>query len=99
GGRSMTNQVLLEIGVEELPARFIDDAEQQLKTKTIAWLDENRVHFAAVESYSTPRRLAVLIKDVADEQSTVAEEVRGPQLKIAQDENGNWSKAAIGFTK
>lgn len=95
----MSNNVLLEIGVEELPARFIDDAEKQLKENTINWLQENRVQFESVESFSTPRRLALLIKNVAGKQSTITEEVRGPQLKIAQDEDGNWTKAAVGFTK
>lgn len=95
----MTNHVLLEIGVEELPARFIDDAEKQLKEKTVAWLQENRIEFKSVESFSTPRRLALRINDIASEQTTVTEEVRGPQLKNAQDHDGNWTKAAIGFTK
>lgn len=95
----MSNHVLLEIGVEELPARFIDDAEKQLKENTVKWLQESRIEFESVESFSTPRRLAILIKNIAEEQTTITEEVRGPQLKIAQDEEGNWTKAAVGFTK
>jgi len=95
----MTNHVLLEIGVEELPARFIDDAEKQLKEKTISWLKEKHIDFESITSFSTPRRLALLIQNIADEQTTITEEVRGPQMKIAKDADGNWTKAAIGFTK
>lgn len=95
----MSNHVLLEIGLEELPARFIDDAERQLKDKTTAWLDELHITYQTVQSFSTPRRLAILIKDIATYQTTITEEVRGPQLKIAKDESGDWTKAAIGFSK
>ena len=95
----MTHQVLLEIGVEELPARFIDDAEKQLKENTLKWLQEKHIVFESVESFSTPRRLALLIRDIAKEQTTITEEVRGPQIKIAKDEDGNWTKAAEGFTR
>lgn len=95
----MSNNVLFEIGLEELPARFIDDAENQLYKKTNDWLKELRIDFATITSFSTPRRLAVLIKGIAAEQTNIQEEVRGPSEKIAIDEQGEWSKAAIGFTK
>src|SRR5690606_36297820 len=95
----MSNHVLFEIGVEELPARFIDHAEKQHKDKTKKWLQNNRLEYKKVKTFSTPRRLAVQIHDLAKEQTTITEEVRGPQEKIAKDENGNWTKAAIGFTK
>lgn len=95
----MSNQVLLEIGLEELPARFIDQAEKQLLDKTTTWLQDLHIEFEAIESFSTPRRLAVLIKGIAAEQKTITEKIRGPQTKIAKDEDGNWSKAAIGFSK
>ncbi|WP_430785206.1 glycine--tRNA ligase subunit beta [Virgibacillus flavescens] len=95
----MSNDVLFEIGLEELPARFIDDAENQLKNKTEKWLQDLRLSFHAIESFSTPRRIAVLIKGIADSQQTIDEEAKGPAMKIAQDQDGSWTKAAIGFTK
>lgn len=95
----MARDVLIEIGLEELPARFIDDAELQLYTKTKQWLEDNRVSSDNVISYSTPRRLAVLVKNMAEKQSSIEEDVKGPALKIAKDEEGNWTKAAQGFTK
>ncbi|MFD1335444.1 glycine--tRNA ligase subunit beta [Oceanobacillus iheyensis] len=95
----MARDVLIEIGLEELPARFIDDAELQLYTKTKQWLEENRISSENVISYSTPRRLAVFVKNMAEKQSSIEEDVKGPALKIAKDEDGNWTKAAQGFTK
>ncbi|MFZ3578636.1 glycine--tRNA ligase subunit beta [Virgibacillus sp. DJP39] len=95
----MAKDVLVEIGLEELPARFIDDAELQFKQLTEQWLTELRLSFDLVESFSTPRRLAIIINGCAESQETIEEEVKGPALKIAQDQEGNWSKAAIGFTK
>src|SRR5699024_12184538 len=93
------NNVLFEIGVEELPAMFIDDAVKQLLEKTEHWLNDQRLTYDTVEPFATPRRLAILIKDIAGDQLPLAEEVRGPAKVIAQDEAGNWTKAAIGFTK
>src|SRR5690625_4183840 len=95
----MSNNVLFEIGIEELPARFIDGAENQLYEKTSQWLKDLRIDFDAIRSYSTPRRLAVLVKGIAAEQTTIQEEVRGPSEKIAKDDQEEWSKAAIGFAK
>lgn len=95
----MSNHVLLEIGMEELPARFIDQAEKQLFNKTTTWLEDMHIEYGQVITFSTPRRLAVLVKEIAAEQTTITEVVRGPQTKIAKDEAGNWTKAAIGFAK
>lgn len=93
------HNVLFELGIEELPARFIDQAEQQLLTKTTEWLRDERITYEKVESFSSPRRLAIAIKGIANKQETVVEKVRGPKIDIAKDEDGNWTKAAIGFSK
>jgi len=95
----MAKDILVEIGLEELPARFVNDAEKQLLNKTKDWFNNSRISFSSIESFSTPRRLAVLVKDAAEEQTSLEEEVKGPALTIAQDEDGNWTKAAAGFTK
>ncbi|WLV23588.1 glycine--tRNA ligase subunit beta [Aciduricibacillus chroicocephali] len=95
----MGKDVLFEIGLEELPARFINDAEKQLGDKTAAWLKEERISYEGLETYQTPRRLAVLIRNAADQQETIEEEAKGPAAKIAKDEEGNWSKAALGFAR
>ncbi|HLQ74046.1 MAG TPA: glycine--tRNA ligase subunit beta [Bacillota bacterium] len=95
----MSNHVLFEIGVEELPARFISQTEQQLQAKTEDWLKSLRISCESIQTFSTPRRLAVLLTDVQEKQETLVEEARGPALKIAQNEDGEWTKAAIGFSK
>ncbi|WP_281658257.1 glycine--tRNA ligase subunit beta [Halobacillus sp. Cin3] len=95
----MSKTVLFELGLEELPARFINDALAQLKDKTEKWLTDNRIPFGDIHGFATPRRLAVQITEVADKQPDLEEEAKGPAKKIALDEEGNWSKAAIGFTK
>lgn len=95
----MSKNILFEIGLEELPARFVDDAEKQLKMKTADWLKDMRVAFGSIQSFSTPRRLSVLIKDASETQESLDIEAKGPAEKIAKDDNGEWTKAAIGFTK
>lgn len=95
----MAKNVLFEIGLEELPARFIDDAEKQLFEKTAKWLTDLRISSGNIKTYSTPRRLAVLIQNMEEFQESVEEEVKGPSKSIAKDSEGNWTKAAIGFTK
>jgi glycyl-tRNA synthetase beta chain len=91
--------LLIEIGLEEVPAHYVTDAMNQFTEKVTKWLVDKKLSYETVKSYSTPRRLAVLVKDVADKQPDIEEEAKGPAKKIALDENGNWSKAAIGFTK
>jgi glycyl-tRNA synthetase beta chain len=95
----MSRDLLFEIGLEEVPARFIPAAIAQLKERMAQWLDSSRIAHGAVEGYATPRRLAVLVRAVAEKQEDVQEEVKGPSRKIAQDEQGNWSKAALGFAR
>ncbi len=90
---------LLEIGVEELPARFISDAIEQLREKVENWLQTERLHYEGLRTYATPRRLALIIEGLAERQEDVHEEAKGPARKIAVDEAGNWTKAAHGFAR
>lgn len=95
----MTNTALFEIGVEELPARLIENVETQLHRKTSEWLKKERISFDDINVYSTPRRLAVEIAGIALEQETIEEEAKGPSIQIARNEEGEWTKAALGFVK
>lgn len=95
----MSKDLLFEIGLEEVPARFVRAAMNQLKERMVKWLESSNISYGEVEAYATPRRLAVLVKEVAEKQEDVHEEVKGPSRKIALDENGNWSKAALGFAR
>lgn len=95
----MSKDLLFEIGLEEVPARFLRAAMEQLEERMVKWLEQSRIAYGEVHSYATPRRLAVLVKSVAEKQEDVQEEVKGPSRKIALDENGSWSKAALGFAR
>lgn len=95
----MAKDLLLEIGLEEIPSRFIRNAVEQLNDKLSKWLQEKRIDFASGKAYATPRRLAVLLTDVAEKGQDVSEEAKGPAKKIALDDGGNWTKAALGFAR
>ncbi|MFS0727568.1 glycine--tRNA ligase subunit beta [Paenibacillus sp. 1P07SE] len=95
----MSRHVLMEIGMEEVPARFVRGAMNQLQERVVKWLAEARIGHGAVHTYATPRRIALVIEDVAEKQSDIHEEVKGPSRKIALDSEGNWSKAALGFAR
>ncbi|WP_057764972.1 glycine--tRNA ligase subunit beta [Cytobacillus praedii] len=91
--------LLLEIGLEEMPARFVTNSMNQLSDKVQAWLIEKKISFDHIKAYSSPRRLAVLVEGVNEAQEDINEEAKGPARKIALSEDGEWSKAAIGFCR
>ena len=91
--------VLLEIGLEEMPARFVQSAVESLGSRLKAWFTDNKIEHGDIRLFSTPRRLAAVIENVAERQTDTEEEAKGPAKKIAQDAEGNWSKAAIGFSR
>lgn len=93
----MSSSLLLEIGTEEIPARFIREGLILLKDNTAAIFAENNIGYSDIVTYATPRRLAVIVKDIPARQNTTVREVLGPAKKIAFDENGTPSKAAMGF--
>lgn len=95
----MTRTLLLEIGTEEIPAHAMPSILAQLKDLAAKFLAESRIEAGEVSSLGTPRRLAILVKNVAENQADVEEEKRGPSIKIAFDAAGKPSKAAIGFAK
>ncbi|MGL4698705.1 MAG: glycine--tRNA ligase subunit beta [Apilactobacillus waqarii] len=95
----MAHTFLLEIGLEEMPAHVVTPSIKQLVKKTEDYLKDQRIDFDAVKPFSTPRRLTIQIEGLDDKQPDVNETVKGPAKKIALDDEGNWSKAAIGFTK
>ena len=95
----MNNKYLLEIGVEEIPARFVKNTLEQLKNNTYNMLKEERINFGEIKVFSTPRRLVLLVEGLADKQEDLEEVVKGPSKKIAYDEAGNPTKALQGFLK
>ena len=92
-------QYLLEIGLEEVPARFLIEIAKQLQERVEDFLTDRRINFESSKSYSTPRRLAVLVEGIDSHQADLTEKMRGPSLKVAQTEDGDWSPAATGFAR
>jgi glycyl-tRNA synthetase beta chain len=90
---------LLEIGVEELPARLARPVLTQFKELGEKMLQENRVGFESVAVYSTPRRIVLYIKGIAEMQDDLVDEVKGPPTRVAFDEHGQPTKAAKGFAR
>ncbi len=95
----MTKDYLFEIGTEEMPAHVVTRSVKQLADRTRKFLKENGLAFKDIKTYSTPRRLTILVEDLAEKQDDIDEVKKGPAKKIAQDADGNWTKAAQGFAR
>ncbi len=95
----MPKDLLFEIGLEEVPARFMAGSLKKLRDSTAALLDEARLSYGGVRSLGTPRRLAVLVEALADRQQDLSEEVKGPSKQAAYDGEGNPTRALQGFLK
>ena len=91
--------LLLEIGTEEIPAHAMPAILNQIKELAQKNLTEARIDFGEIQTLGTPRRLALIVSDVAPNQADVEEEKRGASAKIAFDADGKPTKAAIGFAK
>lgn len=95
----MTKNLLVELGLEELPAYVVTPSEKQLGEKMASFLADNRLSYDNIQTFSTPRRLAVRVTGLADAQTDLTEDFKGPSKKIALDADGNFSKAAQGFVR
>lgn len=88
---------LLEIGTEELPYKFIPQAVAQLKSGFENFFQTNKIEFNSVKVLATPRRLAVIVSDLAEKQPDEEKIVKGPIKNVAYDASGNLTKAGLGF--
>ena len=93
------NDLLFEIGSEEIPAGYIEPALAALAADVTSKLTEARIGHGAVKTYGTPKRLALWIKDVADHQETLTSEVVGPPEKVGFDADGKPTVPAIKFAE
>ena len=87
---------LFELGLEELPARYVDITSNELKNKVVDKLVSNKISFDSIESFSTPRRLSFIITNLCEKQEDITEEKFGPKLEIAI-KDGMPTKALLGF--
>ncbi|MCC5889331.1 MAG: glycine--tRNA ligase subunit beta [Alkalibacterium sp.] len=95
----MSHSFLLEIGLEEMPAKGLQSVMNELEKRIGNHFTENSLSFETIQAFSTPRRLAVYVTGLDEGQADRTESVKGPAKRIAVDDEGNWTKAAIGFTK
>ncbi len=96
----MDRELLLEIGVEELPASWLPGLTRQLAERLGARLTEFRISAGApVESYSTPRRLTARVGKIAERQEDLEETISGPPVSAAVGPDGNPTPAGLGFAK
>jgi glycyl-tRNA synthetase beta chain len=98
--------LLFEIGTEEIPARMIDGALRDLGLRLLGELESGRLLDDAggrretdIETFGTPRRLALRVAGVRDRQPDIEEEITGPPVKAAFDKGGNPTPAALGFAR
>ena len=96
---SAAADVLIEIGVEEMPAIDVANALTQAKAAAPALFDELRLEHEGIEVYTTPRRIVVLACQVAPKQADEEFVAKGPPAERAYDADGNPTRAALGFAR
>lgn len=93
------SHLLFEIGTEELPAGYIEPALAQMREKFTAKADDMKIAHGQVLTLATPRRITLIVHDLAEKQDDIKEDIMGPSVKAGLDENGEPSKAALGFAR
>ncbi|MFO8048765.1 MAG: glycine--tRNA ligase subunit beta [Desulfosudaceae bacterium] len=91
--------LLIEIGTEELPAGYIDPAAAALEKALLEQLRLGRIEHGNARRMSTPRRLAVMVEDVAEKQKPVQTSLTGPPVSVGRDSAGNYTVAAVKFAE
>ncbi|MEG1501553.1 MAG: glycine--tRNA ligase subunit beta, partial [Clostridiales bacterium] len=94
-----TRDLLLEIGTEEIPARFLPPAILQMESLAQAAFKENSLPYEEIKVYATPRRLVLHVLGLATVQPDLKIQQKGPSVKAAYDKDGNPTKALLGFCK
>ena len=94
-----TADLLFEIGTEEIPAGYVPPALTQLREIATESLTDQRIPYGEIETFGTPRRITLTIKDIKTLQESEETEVVGPPKSVAYDENGEPTQAAIGFAR
>lgn len=95
----MSKDVLLEIGTEEIPARFMPGILAQIETSAKAKFAELRIGYKSVRAVGTPRRMTLIMQGVDEKQADISSENKGPSVKVAFDADGNLTKAGVGFAR
>lgn len=95
----MMHNYLLEIGTEEIPAKFMSGVLTQLKELAEKQFNEQRITYSEIKTIGTPRRITLLAYDISEKGEDLKEEVKGPAKKAAYSPDGKPTKAAEGFAR
>ncbi len=95
----MARDLLLEIGVEEMPSAYMGRVIADLKVNAQKQLNDARLSYKEIQSYGTPRRLTLWVQGLEEKQPDALLEIRGPKKSIAFDQEGNPTKAGLGFAR
>jgi glycyl-tRNA synthetase beta chain len=95
----MAKELFLEIGTEEIPAGFLPKAMLDMEALIRKEFEAARIDFGTVRTFATPRRLALAVAGVAEQQPTLHTKAMGPAKQHAFDAAGNPTKAAEGFAR
>lgn len=95
----MSKTLLLEIGTEEVPAHVMPGILSQLKENAAKTFESLRLEYKNIRTLGTPRRTALIVEGLAEQQADLSKENRGPAVNIAFDAEGNPTKAAQGFAR
>lgn len=93
-------ELLLEIGTEEIPSAYLDNGIRELRRLAESYLRDSRIKVeGGLDSHGTLRRLVLVGSNIAEKQDDAVQEMTGPPKKVAFDESGNPTKAALGFAQ
>lgn len=95
----MSKDLLLEIGTEEIPARFMPGILAQIETAAKNKFAELRIEHQNISAMGTPRRIALIVESLGEKQADISAENKGPSVKVAFDSEGNPTKAGAGFAR
>ena len=95
----MDTELLFEIGTEEIPSGYIPPAMEELKTVAGRLFQEHRLRCGSIRTLASPRRLVLVVEDLAEKQADARREVVGPTKAVAFDAEGKPTRAAEGFAR
>lgn len=93
------NNVVLEIGAEEIPAQYMENALKDLNRLAKKYLEESRINYEEIKVYGTPRRLILFIFHIEEKQEDIFQKIKGPAYSIAYNKDSQPQKPALKFAQ
>jgi len=93
------NNVVLEIGTEEIPAQYMENALKDLNRLAKKYLEESSINYKEIKVYGTPRRLILFIFHIKDKQEDIFQKIKGPAYSIAYNKDSQPQKPALKFAQ